>query len=204
MKEFWNERYSEEAFAYGEAPNLYFRQKLDECPSTGRLLLPAEGQGRNGVYAAQLGWQVTAFDLSEVAQQKAKAFATSKGVALDYLVGNVADLTFPDAAFDAMALIYAHFPSSYRRTWHRRLSQTLKPGAFLILEAFSKVHLRYIEQNPKVGGPKDANLLYDLAELKDDFTGFEFIEALQTEVTLDEGLYHQGKGSVIRMLARKS
>ena len=46
-------------------------------------------------------------------------------------------------------------------------------------------------------------MLYDLEELKSDFEGFEFIEAYQTETELNEGLYHIGKASVVRILAKK-
>ena len=61
MKEFWNERYSQEAYAYGTEPNAFFKSRIDQL-SPGKLLLPAEGEGRNAVYAATKGFEVSAYD----------------------------------------------------------------------------------------------------------------------------------------------
>ncbi|WP_212747638.1 hypothetical protein [Fodinibius saliphilus] len=68
-KKFWNERYSGNHFVYGTHPNTFFKQQLDKL-SPGELLMPAEGEGRNAVYAAEQGWSVTAFDVSAKAQKK--------------------------------------------------------------------------------------------------------------------------------------
>ena len=58
----WNERYSKEEFAYGEEPNQYLKEQLEKL-AVGKILFAAEGEGRNGVYAAKLGWNVFAFDI---------------------------------------------------------------------------------------------------------------------------------------------
>ena len=70
MKEFWDERYAEPDYVYGKAPNKYFKEKLDEI-QRGKILFPAEGEGRNAVYAAKKGWRVSAFDISEKGKEKA-------------------------------------------------------------------------------------------------------------------------------------
>lgn len=59
MKERWDERYSQREFAYGELPNDYLKEQLARIP-VGKILFPADGEGRNGVYAATLGWSVNA------------------------------------------------------------------------------------------------------------------------------------------------
>ena len=87
--DFWDARYEGETYAYGTEPNAYFRQQLDALPP-GRLLLLAEGEGRNAVYAAKRGWQVTAVDFSDEGRAKALRLAVAQGVRLDY---QVADLT---------------------------------------------------------------------------------------------------------------
>ena len=74
MKEFWNERYSEKDFVYGKAPNVFIKSILDQM-EPGRVLVPGAGEGRDAVYAATLGWQVDAFDISEAGQQKAQILA---------------------------------------------------------------------------------------------------------------------------------
>ena len=77
MKDFWNERYASTEYVYGKEPNQYFKQILCSL-SPGKILLPAEGEGRNAVYAASLGWQVYAYDFSERAYKKAMALAAEK------------------------------------------------------------------------------------------------------------------------------
>lgn len=69
MTEFWNQRYASVDYAYGTSPNLFYREKL-EFVSPGKILFPAEGEGRNAVYAAKSGWNVTAFDLSTEGKKK--------------------------------------------------------------------------------------------------------------------------------------
>jgi hypothetical protein len=57
VKDFWNNRYDEEAYAYGLSPNIFFKEQLDLLPR-GSILLPAEGEGRNAIYALNVGWEV--------------------------------------------------------------------------------------------------------------------------------------------------
>lgn len=202
MKEFWDKQYSGEEFAYGEEPNEYLKTKLAEIP-LGRVLLPAEGEGRNAVYAAGLGWKVIAFDQSKEGKNKAELLAKNKGVQIDYKISDLEHFSVSENSFDVLALVYAHFPLEKRREYHQRLSSYLKKGGMLILEGFSKNHLANQKQNPNAGGPKNVAMLYDLEELKADFKNFDFIESYKTETDLNEGLRHVGKASVIRILAIK-
>ena len=202
MKEYWDERYRVPEYAYGELPNEYFKAQLDKL-ATGKILLPAEGEGRNAVYPATKGWQVTAFDWSAVAKTKAEQLAAKHGVTIDYKVGDLSSLTFEEEQFDAIGLIYAHFTTESISAYHKLLQQYLRKGGHVILEAFSKNHSNYKEKNPRAGGPTDKNMLYTVEQIRDDFKGFDCIELLETETDLSEGYYHQGLGSVIRFLGRK-
>ena len=83
MKEFWNQRYAENEWVYGQGPNNFFKKFIDSN-KRGTLLLPADGEGRNSVYAASKGWEVNAFDYSEVAQKRALEFADSKKVKINF------------------------------------------------------------------------------------------------------------------------
>jgi len=202
-REFWDERYGNEEFVYGKLPNKYFKEKIDEL-SVGKALFAAEGEGRNAVYAATLGWEVTAFDQSLCAKKKAISLAENNQVTIDYLVSDLDNFNYTSASFDVLVLIFAHFPEEKRRIYHRQLTQTIKNGGYIILEAFSKNHMQNQKENPKVGGPKNIDMLYDLDEIKEDFQNFEFLEAYETETELNEGEHHKGKGSVIRILAKKT
>lgn len=106
----WNERYSKEEYAYGEEPNEYLQTQLQKL-SPGKILFPAEGEGRNAVFAAKLGWQVSAFDISMEGQKKAIRLAEKNHVVIDYKVGSLDSMNYNDEEFDAIALIFAHFPA---------------------------------------------------------------------------------------------
>ena len=101
MKEFWNARYNTESYAYGKNPNQYFKDQIGLLPP-GKKLLAAEGEGRNAVYAASLGWDVFAYDFSEKAYQRAMALAREKQVEINYQIASLSDLTFADTFFDVI------------------------------------------------------------------------------------------------------
>lgn len=202
MKDFWNNRYSDSQYVYGELPNEYFKKILSGL-DPGKILLPAEGEGRNAVFAASIGWDVTAFDISEAGKEKAERLADKYGVNIQYIVGDEEGLVFDAESFDAIGLVFAHFPGMVRHKIHHRLSTYLKHGGHMIMEAFSKRHLVYNLTNHKAGGPKDDNMLYTVEEIRSDFPDYHILELLETDTTLCEGEYHQGNASVIRFWGRK-
>jgi hypothetical protein len=198
----WNERYSTEEFAYGEQANNYLKDQLGDL-TVGSILFPAEGEGRNAVYAAKLGWTVSAFDISVEGRKKAMKLADANKVTIDYQIGELQSLNFDSEQFDAIALIYAHFPADIKSSYHRTLDKYLRKGGVVIFEAFSKKHIEYISKDEKVGGPKDIESLFSIEEIKSDFENYDFIELEETEIELTEGLYHNGRGSVIRFVGKK-
>ena len=109
----WNDRYSKEGFAYGELPNNYLKAQLEQL-TPGSILFPAEGEGRNAVFAAKLGWTVSAFDISIEGKKKALRLAEINNVAIDYQVGTLQSLNYNTEQFDVLALIYAHFPADIK------------------------------------------------------------------------------------------
>ncbi len=198
MKEQWNERYAASEYIYGINPNNWFAGKSGLL-KPGRLLLPAEGEGRNAVYAAKTGWEVVAFDQSEAGQKKALKLASVESVSISYHLGDLIDFEPPHDHYDAIALIFVHMPVEIRRSVHRKLIGKLKPGGYLILEAFTKNQLQKTS-----GGPRIESLLYDREMIDGDFKDLNFIEFEETTTSLDEGPFHQGEAHVIRLLAQKS
>ena len=197
MKEMWNERYAQESYIYGTAPNEFFKRQIDRL-TPGRLLLPAEGEGRNAVYAASRGWEVVACDYSEAGKKKAMQLAERKGVAISYEVGDFGKMELEPESFDAAGLLFAHFTADFRPAYHRKVVEALKPGGWIILEAFSKSQL-----GRNSGGPKDLATLISKTELQNEFNGLSGLEITEEEVALSEGDYHCGMASVVRMLGRK-
>lgn len=202
MKEFWNDRYSKKAFAYGTQPNVFFKQQLDKLEK-GTLLLPAEGEGRNAVYASKNGWMSFACDISSAGKNKAQNLASENDVNLNYSIGDFGSLSYQNDFFDAVALIYAHFPSERKKQYHKLVDQYLKVGGAVILEAFSKNHLKFNSEDMKVGGPKDIDMLYSIEEIKSDFSNYETLILEEDEIELNEGKFHIGRGSVVRFVGRK-
>ena len=195
MKDFWEQRYTEEAYAYGTEPNVFFAEQLARLPP-GRLLLPAEGEGRNAVWAAQQGWTVDAFDYAEAGRAKALLLAAARGVSIGYSIATFDDAPIAAGTYDAVAIVFAHVPSTARTAVHRKLAAALRPGGTLIMESFTKDQLQR-----GTGGPKSLDMLYDPTDLQADFKDLD-IKLLETlEVQLTEGPYHQGLSSVVRLLA---
>lgn len=198
----WDERYSNDEFAYGTQPNNYLKDQLQKL-ETGSILFPAEGEGRNAVFAAQLGWNVSAFDISTEGKNKALLLAENNNVKIGYQVGELQNLDFKKEQFDVVALIYAHFPADIKSSLHKMLDQYLRKDGFIIFEAFSKKHLEFVLKNEKVGGPKDIESLFSIDEIKSDFPDYNIIELVETEIELSEGVFHNGTASVIRFLGKK-
>lgn len=197
MKEMWDKRYAAREYAYGILPNKYFAAQLRNL-KPGRLLLPAEGEGRNAVFAAELGWQVTAFDISKEGKEKALKLAVDKGVKIDYLLQGFNDVQFDSESFDCIGLIYAHLPSAMRQIVYPQLISYLKKGGSAILEGFSEKQIIY-----NSGGPKDLDFLFTIDKLKGHFSEFDQLNIRDASVVLDEGQYHQGKAEVIQIKAIK-
>ena len=198
----WYDRYSSTEFAYGEQPNNYLKEQLEKL-NAGSILFPAEGEGRNAVFAARLGWTVSAFDISSEGKKKALKLAETNSVTIDYQIGELPALNYSSEQFDVIALIYAHFPADVKSSIHTTLDKYLRKNGLVIFEAFSKKHIDYISRNEKIGGPKDIAMLFSIDELRSDFENYEIIELVKTEIELNEGLFHNGKGSVIRFVGRK-
>jgi len=83
MKEFWDNRYTENSNVYGVQPNAFFKSFIDQH-EPGTILLPAEGEGRNALYAAAKGWTVDAFDFSAVARDRTVAAARERHLPIQY------------------------------------------------------------------------------------------------------------------------
>ncbi len=197
MKNMWDIRYADKEFVYGTKPNEFFKTELLKLQS-GKLLLPAEGEGRNAAFAALKGWDVKAFDQSKQGKIKASQLANDNNVTIDYIVTSIEEFQAPQDSFDCIALIYVHLPSEARKKMHQKILTFLKPGGKLILEGFSKDQLNF-----STGGPKNETMLFSESMLRDDFKDLKHLTISQIKTVLDEGVLHDGKASVIRLVGEK-
>ena len=193
----WNERYNSEDFLFGKEPNRFFKEILDGL-NPGKILLPAEGEGRNAVYAAKSGWDVHAFDASRVGKDKALQLAEEEGVNISYRIGLIEDFEAESDSYDAIALIYCHLQPDIRYDFFTKLVESLAPGGILFLEVFRK------EQHElKSGGPGDPELLYSAEQLASGFNQLSQLNIIPETVWLDEGAGHQGEAKVVRLVGKK-
>lgn len=186
----------ENELVYGDQPNTYFRNFID-THKPGSLLLPAEGEGRNALYAAGKGWKVDAFDFSDTARDKALQMAERKGLNIHYEIRDLEEFQ-ADKKYDAVALIFVHLPPAARKKFHQQVYQSLKPGGYLVLEAFAKEQI----QNQS-GGPSDISLLYDAPSICGDFPFLHILSCGQKTLQLNEGLFHTGKADVLQLTGQK-
>lgn len=198
MSTFWDQNFAVAGFKYGTAPNAFLVDQAHRFVAEADVLVPGDGEGRNSVWLAQQGHRLTAMDASAVGLQKANALAAERGVALQTVLGDLADWAPAAASFDAVVLTYVHLPPAIRQQAHRRLAAGLRPGGWLILESFHPAQLAHSS-----GGPKDAAMLYTPAMLSADFAGLlEETMAWEGETLLSEGPGHQGLAHVTRWTGR--
>jgi hypothetical protein len=198
MQNQWDERYASQEYIYGTEPNRFLKEKLDQL-KPGKILFPAEGEGRNAVYAASLGWTTDAFDQSAEGRTKALKLAELKNTSINYYLLSLADWHPEPDQYDCIALIFVHLPDALRRQVHQAAIIALKPGGLLILEAFT------VNQLPRSsGGPKTTELLFTREQLELDFANLIEVDLLETQVELDEGPLHHGLAEVINLTGHKS
>lgn len=193
----WDERYSEAGFLYGTAPNEFLVAVADRIPP-GKILSLAEGEGRNAVYLAARGYQVTGVDGSHVGLRKAQELAAARGVAITTIRADLSCFEIEPEQWDGIISCYCHLPSAIRIPLHQASVQGLKPGGVFVLEAYSKEQLAY-----GTGGPQELDMLMSLDELKRELAGLEFVHAVQIVREVREGSRHTGLASVVQILAVK-
>lgn len=194
----WDERYSEPGYAYGTGPNDFLVSVADGIPR-GPVLCLAEGEGRNAVYLAQQGHQVTAVDQSPVGLAKARELARSRGVSIEAVAADLADYTIAAGAWAGVVLIWAHLPPDLRRRVHAAAVRGLRPGGALVLEAYAPGQL-----GRGTGGPPSRPLLMDLEALRSELDGLDLEIARELEREVHEGRFHDGRSAVVQVLGFRS
>jgi 2-polyprenyl-3-methyl-5-hydroxy-6-metoxy-1,4-benzoquinol methylase len=197
MKEIWDKKFSSDEFIYGIEPNEFFKNTIEKYPA-GRLISFGEGEGRNVVFAAKLGWEVDAVDFSTSGKKKAEKLAAESQVKINYYLSDVAEFSVKKNYYDFAAIIFLHLPQESRVKLFHNAVECLKPGGKLLIEVFEKDQLKYFS-----GGPKNIELLYSLEDIVDGFIDLNFLTFSKEIVLLNEGNHHSGEGAVIRFLGEK-
>lgn len=193
----WDQRYSEPDYAFGTEPNDFLRSVADQLDA-GRVLSLGEGEGRNAVWLAQRGLQVTAVDSSAVGLDKARRLAQERGVEIETRHVDLSDFPIEPEAWDGIVSIFCHLPPALRRRVHRQVVQGLRTGGTLVLEAYTPEQLAF-----GTGGPPVAELMMDLPSLRAELAGLEFRHAQGLQREVREGRYHTGLAAVVQLVAVK-
>ena len=194
----WNERYRAPDYIFGTAPNAFLASSASHLKRGQRALCIADGEGRNSVWLAEQGLEVTAFDFSPIGVDKARKLAASRGVKVRYDVSTVYDWSWPAAAFDLVVAIFVQFADPPMRSFmFERMASALKPGGLVLVEGYTPKQLEF-----GTGGPKQLDQLYTEDLLRAAFAGMEIVELRQYEAELDEGSRHRGPSAVIDLVAR--
>lgn len=194
----WDERYQSPDFIYGEAANDFLREKVSLLRARNCLCL-AEGQGRNAVWLAEQGFNVTAVDQSAIGMAKAAELAAKRGVEIETQTADLANFDLGADRWDSIVSIFGHLPSTLRRDVHRKVIAALVPGGTFLLEAYTPDQLA----TSGTGGPADPDMLLTLAKLADELGELEILFAQETVRQVNEGDFHKGEGAVVQFVARK-
>ena len=168
MKDKWNDRYSSDEYFFGKEPNEFFKETIDNL-NPGKALFIADGEGRNSVYAATLGWEVDAFDISDIGKEKADKLAKENKVETNYQLSDAFEFEYTLRNYDVIVLIYFHIASELRENYYKKIISSLKPNGKIILLGYDEEHLKH-----GTNGPKDINFLYTLENIVENFIDLEF------------------------------
>ncbi len=193
----WDARFSEPGYAYGTEPNRFLVDVADRVPP-GPVLSLGEGEGRNGVFLAGLGHDVTAVDASAVGLAKARALAVERGVRIETVLADLAGYVIEPGAWSGIVSIFVHLEPPLRAAVYRAAAAGLRPGGAFVLEAYTPAQLAF-----GTGGPRERPRLVTLEAVREGLPGLTFEIGREIERDVTEGKYHGGRAAVVQVLARR-
>jgi len=192
---FWDERFRADEYAYGREPNAFLLEQAARLPR-GRVLCLAEGEGRNAVFLAELGHEVTAVDFSAEGLRKTERLARERGVKITTVHADLAAYDLELECFTGIVAIFAHLLPLIRQRLHAQVARALVPGGVFILEAYRPEQLAF-----DTGGPRDPSLLMTFDDLKRELFPLTIEIGREVERDIREGAYHSGLSATVQVLA---
>lgn len=189
----WDERYRGAEFVWSAQPNRFVAAELEGLQA-GRALDLGCGEGRNSVWLAEQGWEVTAVDFSPVGIEKGRALAAAHGVQVRWLVEDVTAWTPPQHAFDAVVIAYLHLPEAAFTGVLRGAAAALAPRGVLVAVGHDRDNAER-----GYGGPPDPAVLWTVPMLEAQLPGLDVEHAEQVERTVET---QDGRRTAIDTLVR--
>jgi SAM-dependent methyltransferase len=194
----WHQRFSDDEYFYGTAPNDFLKDASVHIPKGSSVISLGEGEGRNAVFLAQQGHQVTAVDMALSGLDKTQELASKQGVTVSVEHADLSIYELEAGAWGAAINIFCHMHKADRVGFHQRIKAGLKSGGIYICECYTTKQLAF-----GTGGPKNIALLYTKEELERDFADMEILHLAEVERDIQEGQGHSGMSSVVQLIARK-
>lgn len=193
----WDERYSSDGYAFGKEPNDFLRASNEQIPM-GEVLCLADGEGRNGVYLAGLGYGVTSVDQSAVGLAKAATLAAECDVEIETIVADLGDFAIEENRWQGIVSIFCHLPPAIRKGLYPQVVGGLKKGGVFVLESYRPEQLQY-----GTGGPPVAELMVTATELKAELAGLDLVHCAELDREVVEGAFHTGMAAVVQVIGVK-
>ena len=195
----WESRFAAPEYLFGTAPNAFVKSQAHRLEPGQKALALADGEGRNGVWLAELGLDVLSLDFSANALKKARALAALRRVDLRFQQVDLATWPWPTAELDVIVAIFIQFADPpFRRRIFDAIKTALKPGGLLLMHGYRPEQLNY-----RTGGPSQVENLYTTALLEDSFGDFASVEINEHDSMVDEGGGHAGMSALIDFVGRK-
>ena len=195
---FWNPRFAAGEYVYGTDANAFLREEAHRLPAGGRVLSLGEGEGRNAVFLASQGWQVTGVDASAEGLAKVARLAQVRGVPVATIECDLEEWSIPAGSWDGIVSVFCHLPPALRQRVLRQAVDGLRPGGVLLLTGYTPRQLAF-----GTGGPKETALLNEPADLRADLAGLDILRCEEVERDICEGRLHTGRAAVVELVARK-
>ncbi|MBW3607872.1 MAG: methyltransferase domain-containing protein [Actinobacteria bacterium] len=167
----WDRRYGGSELVWSAEPNRFLAAEAGGL-AVGRALDLACGEGRNAVWLAQQGWEVTGVDFSQVGLDKARRLAEQRAVSVQWLLADLVDYLPPPAAFDFVAILYLHIAGGAMRDVLRRATAALAPDGTLLVVGHDPTNIQ-----EGYGGPQDPAILLAPDEIAEALAGLEIERA---------------------------
>ncbi len=196
----WEERFSSSnEYVFGKAPAQFLLDHQARLTRGHTALSVADGEGRNSVFMAQQGLDVTALEFAPSAIVRARALADELGVSVDFQQLDIMADPWPDEQFDLVAGIFIQFVGpDGRRVQFQRMKDATKPGGLVMLHGYRPEQLEY-----GTGGPPFAQNMYTEVILRAAFVGWEILDLREYDREVQEGSGHSGMSALIDLVARK-
>ncbi|WP_243356449.1 SAM-dependent methyltransferase [Bacillus litorisediminis] len=195
----WNTRFEDKNYVYGTEPNIFLEEIQKKLQLTGNALAIAEGEGRNAVFLAEQGMNVTAWDYAESGLEKTQRLAVTRGVEVKTELVDLNEAQWKKEQWDEVVCIFGHFPEELRIKTLKGVKETVKQGGYFITEVYSIYQLPY-----RSGGPQNLEFLYRPEDFLSIFSDWRIVHFFMGEVVRHEGELHNGLSHVIQFVGQKT